>query len=274
MSYLLPKFHFRFALFIVNVLLWNHFDCQVLVNFRSDTSMTILKVNSTLISNNWTSLFNFKIVTIFVSACFCQLAQATPVEIHVNDINGQPLNQAVIEVIRQNASSDALPVRSEPAVMDQVNKRFLPDLILIQQGQSVVFPNSDNIRHHVYSFSKAKTFELKLYAGKPKNPIEFATNGVVIVGCNIHDSMVGSIYVAKSSAMMTDEKGKVTLDFDPMTDKISVWHPLQKNSPEQRTIIDLKDYPLSADKEGYIISIDTHEPASRDTFEDTFGDTY
>ena len=189
--------------------------------------MKILKVNLTLINNKWTRLLNFKIAVIFASVFFNQLAQAATVEIHVNDINGQPLHQAVIEVIRQNATLVA-PVSSEPAVMDQVNKRFLPDLILIQQGQSVVFPNSDDIRHHVYSFSKAKTFELKLYAGKPKKPIEFENNGVVIVGCNIHDSMVGSIYVAKSNAMMTDEKGKVTLDFDPMTDKISIWHPLQK----------------------------------------------
>lgn len=234
--------------------------------------MTILKVASTLINNKSTRLLNFKIAVVFVSVFFNQLAQAALVEIYVNDINGQPLHQAVIEVIRQNASLDAVPVSSAPAVMDQVNKRFLPDLILIQQGQSVVFPNSDNIRHHVYSFSKVKTFELKLYAGQPKKPIEFETNGVVIVGCNIHDSMVGSIYVAKSSAMMTDEKGKVTLDFDPMNDKVSIWHPLQKNSPEERKIIDLKDYPLSVDKKAYIISIDINDPAPRDTFEDTFGD--
>jgi plastocyanin len=233
--------------------------------------MMMLKI--TLINNKWTRSLNFKIAVIFASFFFNQLTQAAPVEIHVNDINGQPLHQAVIEVIRQNATLEA-PMSSESAVMDQVNKRFLPDLILIKQGQSVVFPNSDNIRHHVYSFSKAKTFELKLYAGKPQKPIEFGNNGVVIVGCNIHDSMVGSIYVAKNNAMMTDEKGKVTLDFDPMTDKISVWHPLQQNSPEERKIIDLNDYPLSSDKEGYIISIDINEPAPRDTFEDTFGDTH
>ncbi|MFT7414414.1 MAG: plastocyanin [Methylophagaceae bacterium] len=163
-----------------------------------------------------------------------------------------------------------MAVSSEPVVMDQVNKRFLPDLLLIQQGQSVVFPNSDNIRHHVYSFSKAKTFELKLYAGKPKNPIEFETNGVVIVGCNIHDSMVGSIYVAHDTAMVTDENGKVTLDFDSMVDKISIWHPLQKNNHEQRRIVDLNDYQLSDIKEGYIVSIEIGKPLPWYTFGDTF----
>jgi plastocyanin len=221
-----------------------------------------------------TRLLKVKIATIFVSVFFNQLAQAVPLVIQVNDVNEQPLNNAVVEVIRQNSAINAIAVSSEPVVMDQVNKRFLPDLILIKQGQSVVFPNSDNIRHHVYSFSKAKRFELKLYAGQPQNPIEFEKNGVVIVGCNIHDSMVGSIYVAKDSAMMTDEKGKVTLDFDPLMDKISIWHPLQKNSPEERKIIDLKNYPLSDDKQGYIVSIDITEPTPRDTFGDTFGDAY
>jgi len=215
-------------------------------------------------------LFKLKIAFIFASVCCNQLAQAGPVVIHINDINGRPVHRAVVEVIRQNGSLDSLPVSSEPVVMDQVNKRFLPDLLLIHQGQSVVFPNSDNIRHHVYSFSKAKTFELKLYAGKPKKPIEFENNGVVIVGCNIHDSMVGSIYVAKNSAMMTDETGKVTLDFDPMIEKISIWHPLQKNNPEERKIIDLKDYPSYDYREGYNVSIDVGEPASRDTFGDTY----
>lgn len=211
-----------------------------------------------------------KIAMVLTAICFNQFTQAASIVIHVNDNNGQPLQQAVVEVIRENDTLNPLPVSSEPAVMDQVNKRFLPDLILIQQGQSVVFPNSDNIRHHVYSFSKAKTFELKLYAGKSQPPIKFEKNGVVIVGCNIHDSMVGSIYVAKDSAMMTDEKGNVTLDFDPVLDKISIWHPLQKSSPEQRKIIDLKDYLLSNNKEDYIVSIDVGEPAARDTFGDTF----
>jgi hypothetical protein len=215
-------------------------------------------------------LFKLKIAIIFVAVCFNPLVQASQIVIHVKDSSGQPLSQAVIEVIPQVDVTDPLPIHIEPAIMDQVNKRFLPDLLLIHQGQSVVFPNSDNIRHHVYSFSKAKTFELKLYAGKPKKPIEFEKNGVVIVGCNIHDSMVGSIYVAKNNAMLSDAEGKVTLNFDPTTDKISVWHPLQKSNPEERKIIDLKDYSATDDKKGYRVSIDVGEPAARDTFGDTF----
>ena len=111
------------------------------------------------------------------------------------------LPNAVVEIGQANTafkptnpSVKKLPV----AVMDQVNKQFLPELLIVQQGQLVNFPNSDNIRHNVYSFSSAKSFQLKLYSGQPKEPIIFDTQGVVVLGCNIHDSMVGYIYVAKS----------------------------------------------------------------------------
>lgn len=139
--------------------------------------------------------------------------------------------------------------------MDQVNKRFLPDLLLIKQGQSVSFPNSDNIRHHVYSFSTAKQFELKLYAGKPKSSIKFEKNGVIIVGCNIHDSMIGNIYVAKNVAMITNSDGKVSIDLDPRTGQISIWHPYQKKSPEKRHFFDLSSVLPSDDH--YSFDIET-----------------
>lgn len=199
---------------------------------------------------------------------FIQLAQAVPVTIYVHDDHNQPLSHAVVEVIKQKATLNNTPAQLESAVMDQVNKQFLPDLLVIQQGQSVLFPNSDNIRHHVYSFSKAKLFELKLYAGKPENPIQFDNSGVVIVGCNIHDSMVGSIYVAQNSAMISDQNGKVILDFDPMKEKISLWHPQQKDSPEARKIIDITNYQTSTGN--YQVSIDIDKPAPRDTFKDTY----
>lgn len=126
---------------------------------------------------------------------------------------------------------------------------------MIKQGQSVSFPNSDDIHHHVYSFSAAKQFELKLYAGKPKSSIKFEQNGVVIVGCNIHDSMIGNIYVAKNVAMITNSDGKVSMDIDPRTGQISIWHPYQKKSPEKRRFFDLNSV-LPSDGH-YIFDIET-----------------
>ncbi len=198
----------------------------------------------------------------FFIACFTvffsPFSFATATVIQVNDDEGRPLKDAVVEVIGPSFSSD-IPLH-DPAIMDQVNKRFKPNLILIKQGQSVLFPNSDNIRHHVYSFSKAKQFELKLYAGRPKDAIPFEQNGVVIVGCNIHDSMIGNIYVAKNLAIITDKDGNATLDIPPTIDQISVWHPHQQINPEERAIFDLSAARIKRSDGHYIISIETEEP--------------
>jgi plastocyanin len=211
---------------------------------------------------------HLKIIILILAVFVTPIVHSANTLIQIKDGDGQPLKNAIVEVIGPSSTSDV--ASSEPEIMDQVNKRFLPDLLLIKQGQSVLFPNSDNIRHHVYSFSPAKQFELKLYAGKPKSSVEFEQNGVVIVGCNIHDSMVGSIYVAKNSAMITGSDGKINLDIDLTTDKISVWHPLQQKSPEEREVFDLnKATPINGH---YLFSIKTAPPLARDTFGDTFGD--
>jgi len=210
-----------------------------------------------------------KIIIPSLTLFFSSLSFSAPTVIQINDGDGQPLKNAVVEVLQQNSSVETPD--PNPVIMDQVNKRFLPDLILIQQGQSVLFPNSDNIRHHVYSFSKAKQFELKLYAGKPKSSIPFEKNGVVIVGCNIHDSMVGSIYVAKNLAMITDDKGQVSLELPPTTSQISVWHPQQEANPEEREIFNLTDTRQIGGSGNYLFSIKTTPPPARDTFGDSFG---
>jgi len=92
-----------------------------------------------------------------------------------------------------------VPRPGATAVIDQVKKQFEPQVSVIETGTSVSFPNKDNIRHHVYSFSKAKPFELKLYSGKPSNPVVFDQPGLVTLGCNIHDVMLGYVLVVDTS---------------------------------------------------------------------------
>jgi hypothetical protein len=91
----------------------------------------------------------------------------------------------------------------------------------------VIFPNHDNVRHHVYSFSPAKRFELPLYAGVPAQPVVFDTPGVVVLGCNIHDWMVGYIYVSESPYFAkTRADGKAVIaDLPPRNYVVRVWHP-------------------------------------------------
>lgn len=154
------------------------------------------------------------------------MLSANSFELIVVDSEGRALKNAVITWL---PSSEAV-VQTEVAVMDQRDKKFEPHVLVVQQGSLVSFPNSDNIRHHVYSFSRPKKFEIKLYSGEPSSPVLFDNPGVVVLGCNIHDSMLGYIYVAPSSNYaISDEQGRLQLYFveEPAADmQFELWHPL------------------------------------------------
>lgn len=125
---------------------------------------------------------------------------------------------------------------SDIAIVDQVDRQFVPHVKVIEQGQQVSFPNSDNIRHHVYSFSSAKTFEIKLYSGEPSSPVTFAKPGIVVLGCNIHDQMIGYIYVNDGSDY--SQSGKDGMLYIPDTvSSITLWHPdLDLSQTTRKTI--------------------------------------
>ncbi len=153
----------------------------------------------------------------------------------VVDAQGQPVEGVILSI-----PSDSLPASpSEIAVMDQVEKRFEPELLIIQRGQQVTFPNSDNIRHHVYSFSPTKPFEIKLYKGTDVPPITFEQAGVVVLGCNIHDAMVGYIYVKGNElTFLSGKDGYVELSADTTTNMLA-WHPQQVLAPGLRSNVTL-----------------------------------
>ncbi|WP_460890864.1 methylamine utilization protein, partial [Ramlibacter alkalitolerans] len=99
---------------------------------------------------------------------------------------------AVVTLTPLRRAAAVVPV---DAVMDQVNSEFQPRVLVVTKGSRVRFPNSDTIRHQVYSFSAAKRFELPLYTGTPPEPVVFDRAGVVTLGCNIHDWMKGYVVI-------------------------------------------------------------------------------
>ena len=98
----------------------------------------------------------------------------------VVDDKGKPIADAVVVAVPADCAI-RLPTRRD-AVIDQVDKEFTPKVNAILVGTPVIFPNHDNVRHHVYSFSPAKRFELPLYAGVPAQPVVFDAPGVVVLG--------------------------------------------------------------------------------------------
>lgn len=157
-------------------------------------------------------------------------ALAAEATVSVTDKNGAPVAGAVIW-IDQPASTDVPPSYPKPAEMAQQNKTFAPYALAVPVGAKVEFPNRDRFRHHVYSFSKGNRFELELYGREEKRYVTFDTPGVVAVGCNIHDDMIGFIRVLETQAVAyTDEAGVATIETggaDAPT--LFVWHPNGEN---------------------------------------------
>lgn len=194
-------------------------------------------------------------------------ASATLVK--VLDQHGMPLENAIIE-IEMLKNEEVSSVATDTYIMDQVNKSFYPHVLTIPKNSVVNFPNSDNIRHHVYSFSKTKPFELKLYAGKSKKPVRFKQSGVVVLGCNIHDSMVGYIYVyANSTVYKTGINGDIHIPGSVQaSQKIWLWHPKADKKTNYRKLIRNEKFINAHDVVTLKMSILESEP--RDSFEDVF----
>jgi plastocyanin len=122
-------------------------------------------------------------------------AGAATLEVSVVDEQGRPIENVAVYAMpghgRPSPPASAAPM----AVMDQQGLQFVPHLLVVQAGTSVTFPNGDLVSHHVYSFSDAKKFELALYKGDLYPPVVFDDAGVVVLGCNLHDGMLGYIVV-------------------------------------------------------------------------------
>lgn len=152
-------------------------------------------------------------------------AQAALVQVEVLDAAGKPLADAVVFLDSAEASKQVKPLTG--AEMAQEKRRFVPGVLVVPVGTEVRFPNHDSVRHHVYSFSPAKRFELKLYTGTPSNPVLFDRAGVVVLGCNIHDQMVGWVLVVDTPyyAQASAGAGRAQIDnVPPGTYTLRTWH--------------------------------------------------
>ena len=153
----------------------------------------------------------------------------------VKDDKGEAVVDAVVYAVPLSGSV-VETTTPKSGIVDQVDKEFVPYVLSVQVGTEISFPNSDRIRHHVYSFSPAKTFEIPLYAtGDPSPPIVFDKPGVITLGCNIHDWMKAYVYVLETPFFAkTDDNGRATIaDLSPGEYDVQVWHPRIKKSSEK-----------------------------------------
>lgn len=176
----------------------------------------------------------------------------TEYTVNLVDQNNKPIGDAVV-VFGDQAIQNKEP---SPAVMDQRARQFVPHVLVVDEGAQVSFPNSDNIRHQVYSFSEPKRFEIKLYADQPEDPIVFDKSGIVVLGCNIHDSMLGYIFVSGwQNYAKTGEKGMASLSLEQTPQRLLLWHPRLLNPSELITVDE-----INWQKNSFTLQLELSEP--------------
>jgi plastocyanin len=158
--------------------------------------------------------------------CFAATgAFAADLDVNVHDRNGRSLSQVVVLIEAAESGADKAPAPTT-AVVDQLHQQFVPGVIAVRVGTAISFPNSDSVSHQVYSFSPAKRFELGLYRGVPRDPVVFDKPGIVVLGCNIHDNMIGYVYVTDAQYFgTTDENGHFRTSISPGKYRVHVWNP-------------------------------------------------
>lgn len=172
------------------------------------------------------------------------LALAAPtagatLEVRVTSTGGHPLQDAAITLQPADGAGTAPPPATTRSI-DQVDETFVPLLQVFRTGDSVVFRNSDDTRHHAYSFARARPFELEMQPGESSAPLLLPRSGLVPVGCNIHDRMITYLFVSDAPFVArSGTDGVARFDgLSPGRYTLAAWHPWlrDRDAPAQRII--------------------------------------
>jgi plastocyanin len=165
----------------------------------------------------------FRLTLALAGLCAAASVRAADLTVVVRDSSGRPVPDAIVVA--------DVPGRTAPppaeAVINQRDMAFAPFVTVVPVGSTVVFTNLDPFRHHVYSFSAARRFEIKLFGEGERRSVRFDRPGLIAVGCNIHDQMQAFVRVVDTPfARKADAAGRVTLRGLPAGGhRIRVWHP-------------------------------------------------
>jgi len=166
-------------------------------------------------------------LTAFLTLSFIAPAIAGDLTVTVLDGDGAPVADAVVTVTAKNGTMEKPVPAAEPYTVNQKDTAYDPFVSIVPAGASVSFINSDSWGHHVYSFSKAKRFDITVPAEQVSTPIAFATPGVVVIGCNIHDRMLAYIFVnGDGLPSKSDKSGSARFSGLPAGEySATAWHP-------------------------------------------------
>lgn len=206
------------------------------------TTKMILSDNKSMVAHR--KIQKLLLISISTLVLCAPVVSAQGIILRLLDADGAPVPGAVMELLSDTAAASTSTGMRE-AQIDQVDKEFVPTVTTIVAGGSASFPNSDDILHHVYSFSQAKTFDTPLYGSDASSEYRemFDVPGVVEIGCNIHDWMLAYIYVGQSDLMaISNDVGVANLvNIPPGQYRMRVWHSrldAPQNSVVQEIVIE------------------------------------
>ena len=131
-----------------------------------------------------------------------------------------------------NPAPFAAPAK-KPSMIQQ-EKKFIPGLLVVQAGATVSFPNLDPLYHNVFSYSRAKRFDLGRYAAGKSKDVRFDEPGLVEVFCEIHENMHAFILVVNTPWFTTLERnGEYSLQVPPGRYRIKAWIPNRESDPQE-----------------------------------------
>jgi plastocyanin len=168
-----------------------------------------------------------------LASLLCAPAIAADLSVTVADVQGLSVPDAAVYLLPLQGKA---PRGSQKGSIEQMDKTFIPYVSVVQAGTAVSFPNKDAVRHHVYSFSAPKVFDLKLYSGTPSQPVVFDKPGLVALGCNIHDWMLAYVLVVETPWFaVSKDRGNAVVENVPAGDyNMLIWHPRMKEEMMQQ----------------------------------------
>ena len=201
-----------------------------------------------------------RILALALVLCCATPSFATELRVHVVDDRNAPVADAVATLTVANPPAGPIHY-GWPMRIAQRNMQFDPFVLIAPAGATVAFPNLDDVRHQVYSFSQAGPFELRLYGHDESRSVQFRNVGVIAMGCNIHDQMSAFIYVTNTPyAAKSAANGVAAIANAPSgSATLTIWHPYSRapNGAQQQMIV------LNAADTEVTVRVRLHPPPDR-----------
>ena len=153
-------------------------------------------------------------------------------------ISGTADNSGVVMYVEKQPDMDFSQPEKQP-VMDQKNLQFMPHILPVQVGTTVLFKNSDDVEHNIFTPSPAgDMFNLGTWRGGQTKTHTFQKTGEVVLLCNLHPEMEAFIYVTPTPYYAkTNNGGKYIIEGVPAgTYTLHLWSEQGNARPQKITV--------------------------------------